>query len=149
MIFDHLDNADHYFSLNSGFAAGFAFLRQEGLEQLATGRYEIDGDRVYALIFEGDGKAKEDYLLEAHERYLDVQFTVSGEECIGWKSTPACQITHKPYDPEVEAVLFSEPATIWIDVPEKHFVVLLPNDAHAPMQGQGHIRKVVVKIALE
>jgi len=148
MIFDHLDNADLYFALHPGFAAGFAFLRQAGLEALAPGRYEIDGDRVYALVFEGDGKGREDALLEAHERYLDVQFTVSGRECIGWKSTPACTDTNKPYDPDVEAVLFSDPATIWIDVPAQHFVVLYPHDAHAPMCGQEHVRKVVLKIAL-
>lgn len=149
MIFDHLDNADRYFALNPGFAAGFDFLRRHDLEKLEAGRHEIDGDRVYAMIFEGEGKGKEGALLEAHERYIDVQFTVSGLDCIGWKSTTACRNTHKPYDPEVEAVLFSDESTIWIDVPARHFVVLLPNDAHAPMRGQGPVRKVVLKIALE
>ena len=148
MIFDHLGNADHYFALHPGFAAGFAFLRQQGLETLAPGRYAIDGDRVYALVFEDDGKGRDDALLEAHERYLDVQYTVSGADCIGWKSTPACRSIQTPYDAEVEAVLFSDPAAIWIDVPAEHFVVLFPHDAHAPMRGQGRIRKVVLKIAL-
>jgi len=149
MIFDHLDNADHYFTLNSGFAKGFAFLRQPGLDTLAAGRYEIDGDRVYALVFEDEGKEKEGALLEAHQRYLDVQYTVTGAECIGWKSTPACASVSKPYDAENDAVLFTDPSTIWIDVPAQHFVVLLPHDAHAPMHGEGLIRKVVLKIAME
>lgn len=149
MIFDHLENADRYMALHPGFAKGFAFLRQAGLDTLAAGRYEIDGDRVYALVFESDGKDKGNNVLEAHQLYLDVQFTVSGLECIGWKSTPSCTMVHTPYDEKNEAILFSDPPTVWTEVPAKHFVVLWPHDAHSPMNGQGAIRKVVLKIAVE
>ena len=149
MIFDHLDNADRYVALHPGFAQGFAFLHQTGLDTLATGRYEIDGDRVYALVFEDDGNGRNNAVLEAHQRYLDVQFTVSGLECIGWKSTPACASLHAPYDAQNDAVLFSDASTIWIEVPAEHFVVLWSHDAHAPMNGNGRIRKVVFKIAVE
>ena len=73
MILDTLDNAARYAGLKTGLSEGFGFLDQPGLEKMADGRYEISGDRVYAIIERTNGRRIEDGKLEAHRKYLDCQ----------------------------------------------------------------------------
>ena len=90
MILDHLENADAYNAMHPLFAKAFAFLRQPGLAAMEAGRYELDGDNLYALVFADEGKDRGNDILEAHRKYIDIQFTISGAECHGWKSTGSC-----------------------------------------------------------
>jgi YhcH/YjgK/YiaL family protein len=84
MILDHLDNAARYSALNEGLSAGFGFLAQPNIEQLESGRYEIAGDRVYAIVDRTEGRRMDDALLESHRKYVDIQFIIAGSESIGW-----------------------------------------------------------------
>ena len=49
MILDTLANAAKYAGLRDGCAEAFGFLDQPGLTDLPDGRYEIAGDRLYAI----------------------------------------------------------------------------------------------------
>jgi len=149
MIIDHIQNADRYAALHPAFAKAFAFLRQAGLEQFKEGRREIDGDRLYAIAVVGEGRSKAEALLEGHRRYIDVQFLVSGADCMGWRSAHACSKVNKPYDDKGDAILWSDKSALWVDVPAGHFAIFWPHDAHAPMFGQGRMHKAIVKVAVE
>jgi YhcH/YjgK/YiaL family protein len=148
MILARLEEADRYASLNPGFAKAFAFLRRSHLAQLAPGRHEIDGDRVYAMVIQAPGRTREAAKLEAHRKYIDVQYSVTATEEMGWKSTPACTRRDSDYDAEKEVELFADPPVAWIGVPPGHFVIFFPEDAHAPMIAEGNLHKVVVKVAV-
>jgi biofilm protein TabA len=56
LILSGLENAGRFEKLHPGFAAGFAFLRRSDLNQLAEGRHEIDGPRLYAEVQRGQGQ---------------------------------------------------------------------------------------------
>ena len=149
MLIDNLQNADRYSRLHPGFVGAFAFLRRVDLDQLPSGRHEIDGERLYAIVSRDQGRGREKSLLETHRCYIDIQFVVSGEECIGWLPLSDCRRVSSPYDADNDlAFFFDRPAT-WLAVSPGNFAVFYPEDAHAPLAVQGPIHKVVVKVAVE
>jgi YhcH/YjgK/YiaL family protein len=149
MILDVLDNADRYLTLNKGFRNGFAFLMRSDLKKLKTGRHEIHSDRVYAIVEDGPGRTREQAELEAHERYIDIQLVVDGTDSIGWKLKSACKQVSKKYDANNDIQFFKDEPDSWLPVTAGSYVILFPEDAHMPMISQGHLRKVVVKIAID
>ncbi|HNW58042.1 MAG TPA: YhcH/YjgK/YiaL family protein [bacterium] len=149
LILDRLENAERYFTLHPAFARAFAFLRQPGLAELSLGRHEIDGERLYCSISEGAGKGKEGARLEAHRRYIDIQYVIAGTDVMGWKPASACTAPDGPPDPAKDLILFKDQPERWVEVPPGSFTIFFPEDAHAPMGGAGTIRKAVVKVAVE
>ena len=65
---------------------------------MKPGRYDIDGDTVYALVQEYDSKPKSEGFWEAHHAYLDVQYVASGAEHMGYR--PVKGMEANPYDEE-------------------------------------------------
>jgi biofilm protein TabA len=148
MILDHLDNAARYSALNEGLSAGFGFLAQPNIEQLESGRYEIAGDRVYAIVDRTEGRRMDDALLESHRKYVDIQFIIAGSESIGWSPRKGLT-TAVEYDAERDLEFHhGKPASLFL-VPPGSFAIFLPTDAHMPLIGEGPIHKVVVKVAVD
>ena len=147
MILDHLDTAQEYVQMSPLLARAFAFLQQGKLDELEPGRHEIDGDDVYAMVAAADPTPREQGLLEVHRRYIDVHYTISGIEQIGWKATSRCTSPQGEFDEANDALLFSDAPVTWLPVPPEHFVICLPADAHAPVR-EGNVRKVALKIAV-
>ena len=84
--------------------------------------------------------------MEAHQRYIDIQFVVAGVDHMGWKSLEECQKTEKPYDPAKDVVHFSDAPTVWVTVETGGFGLFFPSDAHLPLIGEGEMHKVVMKV---
>jgi biofilm protein TabA len=148
MILDVVGNSDRYLALHEGFAAAFAFLRHAALKDLPPGRYELDGDRVYAMVAIEPGRRKEDGLLEAHEKYIDIQFVLAGVDEMGWKSISTCTQPAGTYDSEADVRFFADAPEAWIATQPGAFVIFFPEDGHLPLISAGEIHKVVVKIAV-
>lgn len=148
MIFDDLKNAARYHALHPGFRHGFEFLSQSGLAQLDGGRHELDGDRLFALVNRDPGRGHEGARLEAHRKYIDIQFLVDGCEEIGWRPTPECRQITEAYDDARDLMFFGDAPQSWINLPVGKFMVFFPEDAHAPLASRGDNLKVVVKVAV-
>ena len=148
MIIDHIRNAERYFALDPRFARAFAYLRQGDLDKLPPGRHDLDGDNLYALVQDAEPVNREAGILEAHRLYTDIQYTVSGPECIGWRTTDRCICPRQPYDESKDATLFADEPEVWTDVPPEHFVIYFPSDAHAPAR-EAPVRKVVLKVSID
>ncbi len=147
MILDTLANAARYAGLKVGCSEAFGFLDQPGLAELPDGKYEISGDRVYAIVDRAQGRKVSDGQLEGHRKYLDIQYVISGEELMGWRPS-AGLVNAVPYDATKDLEFFEgEPESI-VRVPPGSFAVFLPTDAHLPLIGDGPIHKVVVKVAI-
>ncbi len=158
MILDKLAIADRYANLHPSFARAFAYLRDANWAQLMTAarvaarhstRHTIDGDRMYVSIDSVDGRGREDARLEAHRRYIDIQFTIDGHEEIGWKPLGDCAATSVAYDGAKDIVFFSDRPDSWLSLPAGHFAIFFPDDTHAPLAGRGTLTKAIVKIAVE
>jgi YhcH/YjgK/YiaL family protein len=130
------------------------YLNANRSANLPDGRYEIDGDRVYALVQSYQTlPADENAKYEAHRKYIDVQFIASGIEWMGWAPLEKMRIT-KEYLPEKDICLGTCPpafATL-TRVEAGAAAIFFPEDAHAPKLACGEptqIKKIVVKVALD
>lgn len=148
MIVDTLQNADAHAGLHPGFKRAFEFLRALPPEGLQPGRHIIEGSRIFALAAEDQGRGVEGARLEAHRKYIDIQFVMSGDERIGWRDLAECREVAEPYSDERDIEFFREPPASWSRVAPGSFAIFFPDDAHAPLAGRGPVRKVVVKVAV-
>ncbi|EKD36957.1 MAG: hypothetical protein ACD_75C01311G0005 [uncultured bacterium] len=149
MIVDILANSNRYLPLHQGFAAAFAFLRRPDLRNLAADRYEIDGDKVFAIVAIDFGRKEKDAQLETHEKYIDIQLVLAGIDDMGWRPKSLCRLPAGAYEPEDDIQFFADPPTGRQEVAADMFAVFYPEDAHQPLIGEGQIHKVVVKVAVD
>lgn len=149
MILDVLDNADRYLTLNKGFINAFAFLMRSDLKALTPGRHEVSTDRVYALVEDAPGRKREDAELETHEKYIDIQLVVAGRDQMGWKRKATCQQISREYNASKDLQFYRDEPDLWLPVAAGMFVIFFPEDAHMPSLSAGHLRKVVLKVALD
>jgi biofilm protein TabA len=152
MILDRLEHAPLYSGLGPHLAAALKYLAQTDFAPLPDGRYELDGDRLYAIVQRYRTKPVAEARWEAHRRYVDVQHVVAGVERMGWTALRDGWKAAVPYDPAKD-VLFFDAQGQFFDVPAGHFVIFAPRDVHAPgLQADGDIDdvlKVVVKCRVE
>ena len=148
MVLDLLSNAARYTFLREGLSEAFGFLGQPGLEALPDGEYEVLGSRVRAIVSRAPGRSVQEGRLEAHRKYIDIQYLVSGQEKIGWSPREGL-VNATPYDEEADIEFFGGAPESLIGIPVGCFAVFMPSDAHLPLVGEGMIHKVVVKVLLD
>jgi len=149
MILDALTNEERLRKLHPGFGAAFQFLRGTDLHQLPEGRREIDGSRLYALVVRGQGRGQKGAKLEVHRRYIDIQYSLTGPDVIGWKQISTCRNPVEDYNETKDIQFFLDDSDSWVTIPQESFGIYFPQDAHAPMAAEGPIHKVVVKVAVD
>ncbi len=149
MILDVLENSHRYLPLNKGFAKAFEFLLRADLKELPTGRYEIDGERVFAIVAKDQGRKKEDGLLEIHEKYIDIQLILEGTDTMGWRPKASCEKPAGPYDPDKDLQFYQDEPDAWLATKGGAFAIFFPEDAHLPLISSGQIHKVIAKIAVD
>ena len=59
MVFDNIKNANLYFTLNPKFETAFNFIKKAVKEDLPIGKYEVEGEEIYAVVQEYDSKISE------------------------------------------------------------------------------------------
>jgi YhcH/YjgK/YiaL family protein len=149
MIIDRIDNAHLYHAVNIKFKRAFDYIHEIDTVNVPTGRYEIDGSNMYALIQQYDTKLKEQGFWEAHRRYIDLQYIVQGTEGVGYANIHHLQ--QGEYD-EVKDFLPLYGDGDLVTLRSGCFVLLLPEDAHMPglaISSPAPVKKVVVKIAVD
>lgn len=146
MILDSCAHAGLYRSMNKHFEAAFKFLNDNDLAAMAEGRYEIDGDNVFVMVNERDLKNPSDAALEIHDKYIDIQVVLRGEESFGWKERNACTSPRGAFDPEKDILFFSDTPTTYFTLGKGQMAIFLPGDAHAPLVGEGKVKKAIFKV---
>jgi YhcH/YjgK/YiaL family protein len=148
MVLDTLDCAHRYAALHRSFGRAFRFLSETDLDTLGTGRSDIAGDDLFVIVERRDGRGRESARLEAHRRYIDIQYTIRGEEVIGWRPLFSCAAPEDAFDESRDIAFYRDQPSVWLPVPPGTFAIFFPDDAHAPLAGQGALTKAIVKIAV-
>lgn len=149
VVTDQISRAGVYSGLSPRFEQAFAFLKRQDLASLPPGTYEIDGRRVYAMVQEYQTKQAAEGKWEAHRKYIDVQYVVSGRERFGY--APAGRMTAGPYDAQSDLERPNGDGAFG-ELRSGEFILLWPGEAHMPgmaIEAPAPVRKVVVKIAAE
>lgn len=151
MVIDTLENAALYENLGPRFALGFQYLRETDFSQVAKGKYEIDGTNLIAIVNEYDTIDQLGEQMEAHKKYIDIQYIVSGEELIGHDLLQQ-QVPSKAYDEENDFWLFADTPTFFSKMRAGMFAIFFPTDLHMPnirVQEATPVKKVVLKLRVD
>jgi YhcH/YjgK/YiaL family protein len=144
---NNVEFAKQYHANKTYWDKAFAFIRDKDLKSLAPGKYEIDGDNVYATITEAPSKTFEQSAWESHRKYIDLQYVVVGEEKIGISPLNETTVT-APYDESKDIAHYNAKGKFYTATPEEFFL-FFPNDAHRPnilIDGYDVVKKLVIKI---
>ena len=123
------------------------FFREYDLIHLENGKYEL-GDACYASVSEYETKKDEEIVYEAHEQYIDVQYLILGREIV-WLTKKENSVCIREYDDVGDYALYKSNEAEPIILSSGYFLVLQPDDLHAPgysfSDGQ-KVKKIVFKI---
>lgn len=120
-------------------------------EQMQEGYYEIDGDEIFARVMVYDGKMREDCAIEAHNQYVDIQFTLIGIEGIDIFRRKELR-ERIEYNFQEDIVFFegSQETCVQISNRPGYFSMIFPEEAHRPQiaadKKSVFIKKGVIKI---
>ena len=150
MIFDNIKNCILYSGVNSKFEKAFAFINRVFEENLEVGRYEIEGDDIYAMVQAYETKLETECRFEGHEKYIDIQVVVEGCEMIGVADISKA-VPETDYNEEKDIAFYRNCQTASYCIAEAgDFLVLYPHDIHRPGMACDNIpenvKKVVVKV---
>ncbi len=153
MIIDNLKNCELYYGVNKRFEKAFDFIKKACGDKLPVGKYEIDGSNLYALVQEYNTKSPEVARFEAHRKYIDIQYIISGNEKMELmdisKATPETD-----YNDEKDVIFFENTAGATLGIfSDEQYAIFFPQDVHKPGISIGKdstvVRKIVVKIAID
>ncbi|MCF8381345.1 MAG: YhcH/YjgK/YiaL family protein [Bacteroidales bacterium] len=129
----------------------FTFLSEIDLESLEVGKYELMGDTLFYIIDEYTSRDESETRFEAHRKYADIQYLISGEEKIGVSSLGGAKVL-EPYD-ELKDIAFYELGKNNYRLADQNvFFVFFPQDAHRPClkaENNSTVKKIVFKINLD
>lgn len=149
MIFGKITDSARIEALHPALHRLFEFVKTHDLMQLPLGRNEIDGDRLFINIAENNLVRPEQQKLEVHRAYMDVHLPLNHPETIGWRALSTIDIDpEQPFDETSDYALYAAPATSYVEVHPGEYLIAYPEDAHAPLIGEGSLRKAVAKIKL-
>lgn len=134
--------------LHRHFLKAFDFLSTLEQEGFPEGVFPIEKDELVAHIESTMGVGKKNAKLEAHKKYLDIQYVLSGEDIIGWKPFERCKTIEQPYLPEKDKMFFQDSPESWFSLKPGYFALFFPHDAHAPLAGNKPLKKVILKVKL-
>ena len=147
MIYDHIDNIGLY-RFSAATMKAFEFLKTL-TPDTPEETFELMGRNVYVMVQSYETEAEPSPILEAHRKYIDIQYCIAGAEYIA--VAPLDESTVKtPYDEAKDVAFYyaQKMMTLCAMTPGR-FVLLFPTDEHfAKMAAEApcRIKKAVVKL---
>jgi YhcH/YjgK/YiaL family protein len=149
MIVDTITNASKYFSLHPLFAKAFEYINTTDLANAPDEKSDIS-EGLKAIFSNAAGKTLAAGLakFECHDKNIDIQLCINGLETIGWKSRSTCVKPTSDYNEEKDVRFFSDDPDTFFQLTNGQFAIFFPEDVHAPMIGDGEIKKLVIKVKI-
>ncbi|MBE6651566.1 MAG: DUF386 domain-containing protein [Ruminococcaceae bacterium] len=150
MVFGNIENSERYYALHPDFKEIFEFLRGLSEENLSDGisneNFTINVQKSFIATSDTkkDGTEK---LSEAHRKYMDIHYCISGSEGFGF-----CDIalldTVTEYNESADASMHSGKMNKLI-MHKGDFCIVYPEDAHTPLlngDSECGVLKAIVKV---
>ena len=148
MILATLDQSSRYTPLHPLFQQVFDYIRKTDLLALEPGRYSIEGEDLFLIVEQVQGRKREVAKLEAHQRYIDIQLVLEGVDEMGWRDVSECQQPLSEHCSVKDIRFYHDEPASWLATPTDSFCIFFPEDAHAPLVSDGIIRKAIFKVAV-
>ena len=141
-----------YFKNKDRWEKAFKFLKNSDLAKLEVRRYDLDGDNLYATVSEYISKNEESANFEAHRKYIDIQYVVSGKELINIAPITSKKEVVTPYDSVKDIEFLTVTNVVNYKASPTNFFIFFPGDAHRPGLKDGlnsPVRKIVIKVKVD
>jgi len=153
MILDKLENAALYYEVCPGLDRILKVAAEITPETFPKERLILEEDALFLNFFEYETHPLAAAKLEAHKKFIDVMYIVSGTESIYVNNTKEIPSILSEYD-EGRDVLLGEisPNVTKLLLKKGWFCVLFPQDAHAPgccADSEEFVKKIVGKIRIK
>lgn len=152
MVTDSLENLEHYVSLHPRFPRAFAYLRGLLASGAPDGKHILAGtdtpEEIFVNICTVDAEPRAAAVAESHEKYIDVQVILSGNELM-FSPVVAPPVTEESAERDYRLYAPAAlDACTRLCVPENHFAIFFPGELHAPCHAASptRIRKAIVKV---
>lgn len=149
MILSHISDSARYESLHPLFKQVFDYIKSHDFLNVPAERIVLDGDKLFINVADAKLVTKEAQKLEVHQKYIDIHFPLSGAEIVGWKHLSAVGESEAPFDVKNDFALYAEAPSTYYTVNPGEFYIVYPEDAHAPIIGEGVLRKLIVKVLID
>ena len=153
MILDQIKNIKTYANVMPEIITALEKAAEYTPDNYPGGRIDIDGDRLFLLLNTYETHWAEAALCEAHQKYIDVMYMVEGEEIIYVKPTEKLSAITQEYDPTGDALLGKlDTDAVPVRLTAGSFIVLFPQDAHAPAccdVAPKTVKKIIAKVKIE
>jgi YhcH/YjgK/YiaL family protein len=153
MIFDKIENISDYFDELPNLKKVEEFIENFNQNNLKDGTYEIDGERIFAMVQSYRTKQQdENSKFEAHKKYIDLQYIVSGIEKIRWAKLEKVNLVEEKYSTGSDIAFYDGNAMFDFTLTKGTFLLLYPEDAHIPglsAEKDVNVRKIVFKLIVE
>lgn len=119
---------------------------------MAPGRYDIQGDDLFAAVSRYDTEPKEDRLFESHRKYIDLQILLDGSERLFWAPVESLEMTSEEFSKGGDIAFYKGESNTGVLLNGNVCAVLFENDAHMPnviYTEKENVLKVVFKINAE
>ena len=148
MIVSNLQNSERIESLHPLFKQLFDYVKTHDLLHTECGRIGLAGDDLFINNVNPICVSASDQVLEVHRDYIDVHILLEGKERIGWKALEDVTDLKQAYQKEGDCALYSDTPTSFVDLLPGQFLIVFPEDPHAPVIGEGKIRKLIGKVKI-
>lgn len=138
-----------YYKNKERWAKAFKFLKGNDLTKLELKRYDIDGDNLFATISEYQSKNEETAKFEAHRKYIDIQYVISGKEIMNIAPIKSVKEVLNPYDATKDIEFVTVSNVVNYKAAPSNFFIFFPSEAHRPGLKDGPnspVRKIVIKV---
>lgn len=129
----------------------FQYLKTTDLTNAGLGKTALDGENLFASIAEYFPKKREEVRYESHQKYIDIQYVIKGEEIMGI-TTRDKVIVDEDYNEENDITFYKSESGDYRLATPRNFLVFFPEDMHRPSITTGDsvmVKKVVVKVKVE
>ena len=148
MILSHLQSSSRYESLHPLFKQAFDYIKANDLSKVEAGRIELDGANLFINVVDTELFPVTGAKLEAHCKYIDIHVPLTQAELIGVEHISGVGESEAPFDEENDFALYSYSRPTWTLVKPGEFLIVYPEDTHAPLVGKGAQRKLIVKVLM-
>ena len=141
-----------YFKNKERWAKAFKFLKSNDLTKLELKRYDIEGDNLFATVSEYQSKNEESAKFEAHRKYIDIQYVISGKEIMNLAPISTLKEVLTPYDAVKDIEFITVSKVVNYKASPSNFFIFFPDDAHRPGLKDGSnspVRKIVIKVKVD
>lgn len=116
----------------------------------ANGRYQLEGDEAFFFVVDDHTQLLAERRAEMHQKYIDVQIILAGQECFGYSEQP---FTSLEEDLLVEKDIAFSNAIVdeqFINLEAGDFIIFTTGQPHRPLIAVNEpapVKKCVIKIA--